>query len=239
MTFDAQRLSFGNVAEHYDRARPTYPAEAVSWAVGPEARRVLDLGAGTGILTRVALSLGLDMVAVEPDPAMRAQFEAATPGHTALAGSAEEIPLADGSVDAVVVGQAYHWFTLEKALPEIARVLKPGGVFAPMWNMRSTEEEWIKRFDEIVGGGAISKHVRGNDPDFGPLFTAIEDRTFGHSVIYTAQRLRDHAASRSHYLIASPQKRAEILAQIDELTAGFAEQFELPYNTLVRKAFKR
>ncbi|HZM75420.1 MAG TPA: class I SAM-dependent methyltransferase [Candidatus Limnocylindrales bacterium] len=238
MTFDAHRLSFGNIAEHYDRARPTYPVEAVMWAVGNDAKRVLDLGSGTGKLTRVALGLGLDVIAVEPDPGMRAQFDAATPGHTALAGSAEEIPLPDGGVDAVIVGQAYHWFTPERALPEIARVLKPGGVFAPMWNMRSTEESWIKRFDEIVDG-QNQRSSDSDDADFGPLFTPVEERTFHHSIIYTAQRLRDHAASRSPYLVASPEKQAEILAQVDELTAGFADEFELPYNTLVQRAFKR
>lgn len=238
MTFDAHRLSFGDVAEHYDRARPTYPDEAVAWAVGPDARRVLDLGAGTGKLTRVALGLGLDVVAVEPDAGMRAQFDAATPGLAALAGSAEEIPLADGSVDAVVVGQAYHWFTPERALPEIARVLKPGGAFAPMWNMRSLDQDWTRRLDEIMNGGRIPPWSRSEDPDFGPLFSPIEDRNFGHSISYTAQRLRDHVSSRSHYLVAPPEEQAEILAQVDELTAGFATEFELRYNTLVRKAFK-
>jgi SAM-dependent methyltransferase len=173
MTFDAHRLSFGNVAEHYDRARPTYPADAVAWAVGPDARKVLDLGAGTGKLTRVALNLGLDVVAVEPDPGMRAQLDAATNGLTALAGSAEEIPLADGCVDAVIVGQAYHWFTPEKALPEIARVLKPGGWFAPIWNMRSLDQEWTRRLDEIMNGGRTPPWSRSNDPDYGPLFSPI------------------------------------------------------------------
>jgi len=239
MTFDAHRLSFGNVADHYDRARPTYPIDAVTWAIGPDARRVLDLGAGTGKLTRVALGLGLEMVAVEPDPGMRAQFDAATPGHTALAGSAEEIPLPDGGIDAVIVGQAYHWFTPEKALPEIARVLKPGGVFAPIWNVRSIEEGWTKRLDEIMSGSDTVSWSREKDPDFGPLFTPIEDRTFSHSVLYTAQRLRDLVASRSHYLVATPERQAEILAQVGELVAGFDEEFEMPYTTLVRKAFKR
>lgn len=238
MTFDAHRLSFGSIAEHYDRARPTYPTEAVAWAVGPDPGRVLDLGAGTGKLTRVALGLGLDVIAVEPDPGMRAQFDAATPGLSALAGSAEEIPLADGGVDAVIVGQAYHWFTPDKALPEIARVLKPGGVFAPMWNTRAPDQDWVKRLDEIINGDKKSPWSRSEDPDFGPLFTAIEDRHFSHSVTYTAQRVRDHVSSRSDYLVASPEERARILAEVDRVTAGLGEEFELRYDTLVRKAFK-
>jgi SAM-dependent methyltransferase len=240
MTFDSHRLSFGNVAERYDRARPTYPDDAVTWAVGPEARRVLDLGSGTGKLTRVVLRLGLDVVSVEPDPGMRAQFDAATPGHTALAGSAEEIPLPDGSVDAVVVGQAYHWFTPEKAHPEIARVLKAGGAFAPIWNLRSSEEGWTKDLDGIMSGGSDTvRWARTQVSDFGSLFTPLVERTFTHTVPFTKQRLRDLVASRSHFLVAPEEEQAEIIAQVDALTAQFEAEFDLPYITLVRKAFKR
>ncbi|HEX6686739.1 MAG TPA: class I SAM-dependent methyltransferase [Candidatus Limnocylindrales bacterium] len=264
MTFDAQafnthRLSFGHVAEHYDRARPTYPAEAVTWAVGPEPGRVLDLGAGTGKLTRVAVDLGLEVVAVEPDPGMRAQFDAATPGLTArgevslggpgerrsrrdsslraLAGSAEEIPLPDASVDAVIVGQAYHWFDRDKALPEIARVLRPGGKFAPIWNTRSVEEGWTKQLDEIMDSDRDKRWwSRVKDPDFGSLFGPIEDRVFHHTVVYTRERLRDMVTSRSHFLVAPPERQADVLARLDALPG---DVFEMPYSTLVRKAFKR
>jgi SAM-dependent methyltransferase len=186
------------------------------------------------------LGLGLDVVAVEPDPGMRAQFAAATPGHTALAGSAEEIPLPDASVDAVIAGQAYHWFTREKALPEIARVLKPGGAFSPIWNTRSTEEGWTKRLHEIMVSGQEHPARSGSsDPDFGEHFTPIGERSFSHSVIYTAQLLRDLVGSRSYFIIATPEGQAEILAQVEELIAGLGDEFEMPYTTLVRRAFKR
>jgi SAM-dependent methyltransferase len=240
MTFEVHRLSFGSVAEHYDRARPTYPAEAVAWAVGPDARRVLDLGAGTGLLTRVGLSLGLEMIAVEPDPGMRTRFDAVTSGVTALAGSAEEIPLPDGSVDAVVVGQAYHWFDRERAHPEIARVLRPGGAFAPIWNSRSSKEDWSKRLDEIMNGGRTPPWSTAKVPDFGPLFTPIEERSFTHSVWQTRQGLCDLVASRSHYLVAPPEQQAEMLAQTRELVEHLPEEgFEFPYTTFVRRALRR
>src|SRR5262245_61990756 len=135
-TQDYRGLSFGPAADRYDQARPSYPPAALTWALGTEVRRVVDLGAGTGILTRVLVDLGHEVVPVEPDAGMRRRLADVTPGTQAVDGTAERIPLPDASVDAVVAGQAYHWFDTERAHPEIARVLRPGGVFAPLWNIR-------------------------------------------------------------------------------------------------------
>ncbi len=118
-------LSFGAAAGDYDRFRPRYPEAAVRWALdGLSRARVVDLAAGTGILTRTVLALGHEVVPVEPDPGMRAQLVVSTPGTTALAGSAEALPLPDSAADAVLVGTAYHWFDREPAHAEIARVLR-------------------------------------------------------------------------------------------------------------------
>jgi len=131
-------LSFGSAAHLYDSVRPPYPPNAIDWALGgvglpktsaviddssPWARRlsVLDLGAGTGLLTGVILAAGHDVVAVEPDEQMRAVAAERYPALSVLAGSAESIPLPDACVDAVVVGQAYHWFTPQQALPPTRR----------------------------------------------------------------------------------------------------------------------
>jgi SAM-dependent methyltransferase len=129
-------LSFGTAARLYDSIRPAYPPAAVTWAIGAEPVRVLDLGAGTGLLTGVLRAAGHDVVAVEPDEQMRAVAAERHPDLRVLAGNAEDIPLPAGSVDAVVVGQAYHWFTPQRALPEIHRVLREEGIFAPIWNVR-------------------------------------------------------------------------------------------------------
>ncbi|MGH3648167.1 MAG: class I SAM-dependent methyltransferase, partial [Micromonosporaceae bacterium] len=158
-TWDAQRSSFGTAAALYDRVRPRYHPDAIRWALaGADARpdaaagaghrvtSVVDLGAGTGILSRQLIELGYDCQPVEPDEQMRAQCDAAlrerfgAAARTALAGSAEQIPLPDGAADAVIAGQAYHWFDPATAHPEIARVLRPGGVFAPIWNIRDESE---------------------------------------------------------------------------------------------------
>ena len=141
--------SFGAAAEVYDRSRPSYPVEAVRWALPQDARRVLDLGAGTGKLTAVLLDLGLDVVAVEPSAEMRARIPARA---EVLDGSAERIPLPDGSVDAVLAAQAFHWFDLDVALPEIARVLRPGGTLGVLWNERDESVEWVRRVWDLWAG---------------------------------------------------------------------------------------
>ena len=135
--------SFGSVAEVYERARPGYPEDAVRWLAGSEPCDVVDLGAGTGKLTRSLVALGHRVTAVEPLPEMLAQLRSAVPGATAVTGTAESMPLADGAADVVTVAQAFHWFDHAAALREIARVLRPGGRIALVWNTRDDTEEWV------------------------------------------------------------------------------------------------
>lgn len=244
MDFDSHRLSFGAAAEHYDRSRPTYPVPALQWILGDQPRHVVDLGAGTGLLTRVALKAGHHLVPVEPDPGMRTQLDAATPGTTALAGSAEHIPLPDSSVDAVIAGQAYHWFDKDKAHPEIARVLKPGGVFATLSNERDNRTDWTAKLSGIMNGGKRHAWIHPVRPDFGPLFADVEEQVFAHLAPQTPQGLCDLVASRSYYLVASSKTQVALLAQVRDLCATHPdlrgkEEFDLPYETRVHRAFKR
>lgn len=228
-------FSFGQVARDYDRIRPTYPVEAVRWAIGDPPARVVDLGAGTGILTRVLQQAGFHPVPVEPDERMRAQLAAATPGTTALAGSAEAIPMADGSVDAVLAGQAYHWFDRERAHAEIGRVLRPGGLFAPIWNVRDESVEWVAELSRMA---LRSRGEHGVD-DVGPLFTPPERAEFRHSTTHTADSLVALVRSRSYYLSASPDRRAELDAAVRELAGRIGpERFTLPYVTIVYRTFR-
>lgn len=156
--------SFGAVAEAYDEHRPDYPHDAIRWALQPATPRpagdalaglkVLDLGAGTGKLTAQLAALGVSVTAVEPDAEMLAALARLLPSVPAYPGSAEAIPLPDGSVDAVLCGQSMHWFNLERALPEIVRVLAPGGVLAGLWNSDDDRVEWVAGLHEAAEGSA-------------------------------------------------------------------------------------
>ncbi|HEY8527778.1 MAG TPA: class I SAM-dependent methyltransferase [Acidimicrobiales bacterium] len=150
-------LGFEQNAAAYERARPSYPAEAVALVVGRggigPGRRVLDLAAGTGKLTRLLVPSGADVVAVEPVAAMRARLAAAAPGIEVLEGTAEALPLPDASVDAVTVAQAFHWFDAPAALAEIHRVLRPGGWLFLVWNARDRRHDWVKRFGDLLVDG--------------------------------------------------------------------------------------
>jgi SAM-dependent methyltransferase len=140
---------FSRSAEAYERGRPRYPPEAVALLVSrlPVGASVLDLAAGTGALTRPLLEAGLEVVAVEPVAEMRAALPASA---RALEGMAEAIPLGSAAVDAVVVGQAFHWFDGDAALAEIHRVLRPEGLLALFWNRRVADDPVNVAIDQLV-----------------------------------------------------------------------------------------
>jgi SAM-dependent methyltransferase len=244
--WDAQRLSFGPAADLYDRVRPRYPAEALRWMLGDRPLRVLDLGAGTGILTRQLRDLGHDVVPVEPDAGMRAKLDESVGAAIALDGAAEHIPLGDGSVDAAVAGQAYHWFRRELAHPEIARVLRAGGVFAPVWNERDERVPWVARLSEITDG------TRGDERGltghaFGEHFTAVEPATFPFARPVDVEGVVQLLRSRSYSICGTPQRKAAIERDVRRLLhehpdlrrSSGRDEFELPYVTFAYKARKR
>jgi SAM-dependent methyltransferase len=243
----ARALSFGAAADDYDRHRPGYPREAVAWATPTDPGRIVDLGAGTGILTRTLLALGHDAVPVEPDEAMRARLIRSTPGVTTLAGIAEAIPLQDASADGVVAGQAYHWFDPDRAHPEIARVLRPGGVFAPIWNRRDESVPWVAALtaiaDDARGGPSGFHEDTPKIATLGLHFGPVELAVFRHASTHTADSLVAMMATRSYALTSTAARRAEILAAVRDLVGGHPdlagqESFELPYVTVVYRAFR-
>jgi SAM-dependent methyltransferase len=232
----ARSLSFGAVASLYERVRPSYPVAAARWILGERPGRVVDLGAGTGKFTRVVASLGHEVVAVEPDPAMLAALEAATPGVRAVPGSAGAIPLPDASVDAVVAAQSYHWFDSDGSRVEIARVLRPGGVLGPIWNLRDDAVPWVAELTRTVleedGTSADERAIES----FGPLFGAVQRAEFRHSAEHDRESLRDLVRSRSKYLVADEAERRRMDDAVDAIAAGLPEAFELPYVTIAYRA---
>jgi SAM-dependent methyltransferase len=238
----SQARSFGSAAQRYDRYRPGYAPAAVAWAVGERPRRMVDLGAGTGILSRLLRQLGHDVIAVEPDEQMRVQLVESSPAVTVLGGAAEAIPLADESVDAVVAGQAYHWFDGQRAHPELARVLRPGGVFAALWNDADDRIQWTVRYAEIVDG---SSAVTGERPasDFGPWFDPVEQNEFSHDIWMSASDLLAVTTTRSPYLVADVAGRRDMLDAVRQLIADNrldgADGFAMPHVTRVHRGRRR
>lgn len=212
--------SFEQGADVYAAVRPSYPADAVSWLLPPDARQVLDLAAGTGKLTALLAGRGLDVVAVEPSESMLGHLRAELPGVLALVGTAEEIPLPDASVDAVLVAQAWHWFNESAASAEIARVLRPRGRLGVVWNSRDEGVDWVARFGEILHrGDRLEPTATQPDPRFGDAFGPVETATFRWEDRLATASLRPLAASRS-YLIALPEaEREALLAEVDRLGA--------------------
>ncbi len=245
--------SFGSVAAAYAEHRPSYPVAAVRWCVAPVGRdirslRVLDLGAGTGKLTALLVELGAEVTAVEPDPAMREELARAMPSVRALAGSAEQIPLPDASVDAVLCGQSLHWFNLSRALPEIARVLVAGGTLGALWNSDDDRVPWVAGLQDAAEGAAspsLSRR-RSEAASFGPeqfgvaLFTPTERAEFANSQLLTAASLVELIATHSQFIVMAPAERARTLAKVRDYLASRPETaagpFELPLVTSVIRA---
>jgi SAM-dependent methyltransferase len=247
--------SFGAAAGQYAAHRPDYAPAAVRWAIerapGP---RVLDLGAGTGKLTGTLAELGADVVAVEPDPAMLDELRSALPDVRALAGSAESIPLPDGSVDAVLAGNALHWFDMSVAGAEIAKVLEPGGVLAGLWNVMDDRVEWVAGLERVSGSAAIGPRDTRSSwraatagihlPDTGveAWFGSPEQAEFQHGQIRTADSLVATIATRAGVLVMPEQQRMATLERIRAYLSTQAEtsggEFVLPLLTGVLRVRK-
>jgi SAM-dependent methyltransferase len=235
--------SFAAVADAYDRARPGYPPEAVEWLTGPPPRDVVDLGAGTGKLTRSLVELGHRVTAVEPLPEMLDHLRAAVPGAAAVLGTAEVIPLDEDSSDVVIAAQAFHWFDHGRALPEIARVLRRGGHVALVWNTRDDRAPWVEKLSGIIGeedsrssGGRFVERIFSVLE--GGRFEPVERASFEHVQHLSRETLHDLILSRSYCAVRTADERAPVLAAVDALFDEHAEGDEivLPYVTVCFRA---
>ena len=214
--------------------------------------RVVDLGAGTGILTGALARLGADVIAVEPDQAMLAELRRQLPAVRALEGSAEALPLPGQSVDAVLCGQAMHWFDLGRALPEIARVLTAGGVLAGLWNVDDDRVGWVAGLAAISKSGATLSRWRATpqaDTEQGALragstwFAPVEEGEFGNGQLRSADSVVATVATQSRVLVMDEAERAATLATIRDFLHRQPEtsvgEFTLPLITVALRAVRR
>lgn len=230
--------AYAKVGAAYEAGRPAYPVEAVDWileqiGLGPGAR-VLDLAAGTGKLTRLLLASGMDVVAVEPVEAFREQLLDLR--IDARTGTAEKIPLADHTVDAVTVATAFHWFDAARALAEIRRVLIPTGGLAILWNERDPNDQTQRALTALIephrrGEPRQSDEVWRAAFDSASGFAPLRERDFLHEHTFTPDTLVARVASISFIAALPDEQRHELLDRVRELGRAHGETFTLPHIT--------
>ncbi|HEY9555584.1 MAG TPA: class I SAM-dependent methyltransferase [Acidimicrobiales bacterium] len=242
---DVAARGFGAAAAAYESARPSYPDEALAVlrddvGIGPDTR-VFDLAAGTGKLTRRLTELGPDLTAVEPVEGMRAQLATVLPEVLAIEGTAEEIPADDDSIDVVTVAQAFHWFDAPAALTEIARVLRPGGRLAILWNERDETTPWVaemsrlirwhertvSRYQHVSWAGIVAACGR---------FSPLEERSVRWDQPMTRELLAERVRSISYIATMPRTERERLAAEVVELVRRRPEPFPLPYTCRVQWA---
>lgn len=243
---DSRATSFGAEADSYEAARPDYPFEAVAWMLEcmPEgSRRLADVGAGTGKLTQVVVEArDAEVVAIDPDATMLAKLREQVPGVPTFLGTAEALPLPDASVDAVVLGQAWHWVDPVTASAEIGRVVRPGGTLGLIWNARDGRVDWVRRLTAIMRASAAEEMLDAGGPTVAPPFGSPDGERWEWRRPMTRAQLHRMAASRSHLITASESERASIRRGMDDLfdELGLDEEssIDVPYVTWAFRALR-
>jgi SAM-dependent methyltransferase len=227
---DVAASGFDAQADAYERARPSYPPDAVAWFVehlriAPRSR-VVDLAAGTGKLTRLLVPFGADLIAAEPVEGMARHLRSAAPDVPLFSSTAEALPLGAGSLDAVTVAQAFHWFDADAAFTELHRVLRDGGRVGLVWNARDRSVDWVNEvwaiMDRVEKRAPWREHDQwsesalGTRPGFGPLHEA----TFWHEHQLTPDDVVTRVQSVSHVAVLPPAAQEAVLDEVRMLLAS-------------------
>jgi SAM-dependent methyltransferase len=238
----ARARSFGSVARDYAALRPSYPADAVAFLLGDAPRRVLDLGAGTGLLSELLVGAGHEVVAVDPSAEMLAQLTERLPQVTALMGTAEDLPLPDDDVDAVVAGQAAHWFDPAPAAREMRRVLRPGGVVGLMWNARDQRVPWVGALDELLSDETLDHNADQTvvEQFVRELPASEELLESGIIQVVSPEQVVAGIGTRSYVATMDAGAREDLLGRVRELLATHPDTrgrtvLDLPYRTAAHR----
>lgn len=243
--------SYQDGGEHYDRVRPGYPRESVDWLFaaladaepggnpGSAARDVADIGAGTGKYTRTLVAAGHRVHAVDPSTDMLAQLTDSLPGVPVTVGTAEATGLAENSMDAATVAQAWHWCDPAAASTELARILRPHGILGLVWNQLDVSVPWVHRYSRIIHAGDVLRP--GFRPELGPEFRLDEFHLARWSQQMTPEDLAELAKSRSYHLSATDAVRAKVEANLswylyEHLGYRPGQPVDLPYLTYTWRA---
>lgn len=240
------RARFSQTTSDYARFRPSYPAALVplilEHAPVPPGGTIVDLGAGTGLSTRLFAGRGYHVIGVEPNAAMRAEAEAeALPDVRFVAGEARATGLLAGSAALVVSGQAFHWFSLEETLPELRRILAPGGRLAVFWNLRDEQQPFMHDYQALLHTlGEYAKVPQGGATiaalDLRPELRPVWAEDLPHQQSFDEAGLLGRARSSSYVAHASAAEQGTFFAALSALFARYAEaglvRFE--YRTTLR-----
>lgn len=251
---DTEGLSFGEIADRYERFRPGVPKEVVDWLVPDECETVVDLAAGTGALTRRLVSRVPRVIGVEPDWKMCETLAQTCPEALLMSGTAERMPLPDGCADALLIATAWHWMDPQRAVPEISRVLRSGGTFGVLWNHKDLSVSWVAELDQFTR----ALRVRENnpevaapvptrdvtDPPSGSLFDSLVERRVSWSMQVTAEDIVGLMATDASAIALPAEARQAVDSQVAryasrELGLSGNRTLELPMSCRCLRTTKR
>jgi len=235
LVHETAAIGYARDTDRYHRGRPSYHPEIIERVASRYGQNgVVELGAGTGILTRQLIDLGVPVIALEPVISMRTTLSGTVPEADVRVGSAENIPLPDNSVDTIIAGQAFHWFDPPAALDEIVRVLRPEGHLVTVWNVRDESIRWVAEYSKVIEQYAVNapryrdmnwRRAINADHRLGP----VDEARVANPQVISAHGVIDRVLSTSFIAALAPDRQQDVVNQVRRIVAPLGPTFELPY----------